>query len=522
MIRPRIAAFLGALALFAPFAQAGEIEIGDHPWRIDVTSTTNGGWRSGTDDYGEIFERLNVATGTGAFQLAFRVDTATFISAPSPPIEDRYTLEKISLSYSGRSLEVTAGDAYLSFGRGLALSLRKLDELGVDTTLRGVKVLLHEGDLGGTLAFGFANLSNLDEASGKSIDDPLDLVGGAEAQVTIADRITVGAHGTIVAFHDAVGLVPNETYRDRYIQLGPKIDAPRLTDDFGLYLEGIAQLRDTDPKPSAPSGFGLYGTATAYLGALTILFEGKAYGELVPVRPNLGVPEFGAISYNNPPTVERIQQILENPQREIAGGRARFDYSFSPELLAYVSYALFRDWQGYDDPVDLGQRRPGTVHDPYAGIELRWNDARSWAIFSGGWRAVRIDRLGEIVRGDLHFDLDVSQALGESFSLTLHAIHQERKKHESPILDQEFREGTILAGFRLRPWLAVTGGFDYTTEPTQPKSGYPNGTVQWDITPSSSVRLFAGSARGGLKCVSGVCRTFPPFEGVKATVTIRL
>jgi len=27
--------------------------------------------------------------------------------------------------------------------------------------------------------------------------------------------------------------------------------------------------------------------------------------------------------------------------------------------------------------------------------------------------------------------------------------------------------------------------------------------------------------RGGLKCVSGVCRVLPPFEGVKLSATLR-
>jgi hypothetical protein len=39
--------------------------------------------------------------------------------------------------------------------------------------------------------------------------------------------------------------------------------------------------------------------------------------------------------------------------------------------------------------------------------------------------------------------------------------------------------------------------------------------------PSSNLRLFVGEARGGLKCVSGVCRLFPPFQGVKLTATVR-
>lgn len=523
MSPPRVAARFGALLslLAALPAVAVELTFGEQPVQVDVTSTTNAGWHTGAGGYGELLERLNVAGRTGAWQLGLRLDTATFVSPPSPAIQDRYTLEKASVSWTGRSLEVTLGDAYVSFGRGLALSLRKVDELGADTTLRGLKVLLHEGALGGTLALGTANINNVDEATGKSRDDPYDLVGGLKAQVTLGDLVTVGAHGTGIAFHDAVGLVPGDPYRDRSFQYGATLDAPRLAPWLGLYLEGIGQTRDTGSAPNAGTGFGLYGTATAYLGQATLLLEGKAYGGIKPIQPNLALPELASVAYNNPPTAERVLQVIENPQSHIAGGRMRFDWSFSPALLAYVNYGLFRDWQGYDDPASVGDIRPGTIHDPYAGLEARWNEARSWAIVAMGLRAVVLDGSGEAVRRDAHVEVDVSQALGERWSLTLHSAHRERGQHESPILDQHFREGTVLAGVRYRPWVAVTGGYEYTTEPIQPKRHYVSGNVEWYVTPSSSVRLFVGSARGGLKCVSGVCRTFPPFEGVKLTTTLR-
>jgi hypothetical protein len=236
---------------------------------VDVTSTTNAGWHTNDNGYGELLERLNATARTGAWQLGARLDTATFVSAPSPAVQNRYTLEKASVGWVGRSLEVTFGDAYVSFGRGLALSLRKVDELGVDTTLRGLKLLVHEGALGGTLALGFANINNVDEATGKSIDDPYDLVGGVQAQVTLADSVTVGAHGTGIAFHDAVGLVPGDPYRDRYLQFGVTLDAPRLGPWFGVYLEGIGQGRDTGSAPKGGAGFGVYGAATAYWGQAT-------------------------------------------------------------------------------------------------------------------------------------------------------------------------------------------------------------------------------------------------------------
>jgi hypothetical protein len=500
------------------------------PVPVDITATTTAGVHTDADTYGELFGRLNAATRMDAWQLALRLDTATFVSPPASAIADRYTLEKASLGWSWRSLpssapasvEATVGDAYVSFGRGLALSLRKVDELGIDTTLRGANLSVHAGDLAATLAIGYANINNVDEATGTSTDDPYDLIAGLQAQVRLADRVNLGAYGAAVAFRDALGLLPGDRYADRSLQLGATIDAPRLTDHVGVYLEAMSQLVDTAPAPDDPVAFGLYGTATAYLGQATLLFEGKAYGALTPLRPSLDAPAFDTVAYSSPPTVERVLQVIENPQRDIAGGRLRADWSFSPALLAYVNYGLFRDWQGYADPATL-DIRPGTIHDPYAGVEARWDDARSWAIASAGWRVVTLagDGSGAVVRGDAHAEIDVSQALDDRWSLTLHAVHQERKKHDSPILDHEFREGTIDAGFRLRPWISVSGGLDYTTEPTQPRRDYLHANLAWDITPSSSLRLFVGSARGGLKCVSGVCRIYPPFEGIKLTATLR-
>lgn len=496
---------------------------------IDITATMTAGLRTGDDDYGELFGRLNASTGRGPWQLALRLDTATFVSPASPSQEGRYTLEKVSLGWTGgwpgggagRSLEATAGDAYVSFGRGLALSLRKLDELGIDTTLRGVKLTLHQGNAQSTLALGYANINNVDEATGVSVDDPYDLVGGLQAQLRLADRVNLGGYGTAIAFHDSLGLLPGDAYADRSFQLGVTVDAPRLSERFGFYLEGMGQALRTEAGADEGMGFGLYGTATGYFGRATLLFEGKAYGALTSLSPDTGVPAFDTVAYNSPPTVERVLQVLENPQRDIAGGRLRFDWSFSPALRAYASYGLFRDWQGYADP-DTLDIRPGTIHDPYVGVEARWDDARSWAIASGGWRVVVLDEPGAVVRGDGHAELDLAQALDQRWSLTLHVLHQERKKHESPLLDHAFREGTIALGFRMRPWITVAGGYDYTTEPTQPERDYFHGNLTWDLTPSSSVRLFVGSARGGLKCVSGVCRVFPPFEGVKLIATLRL
>jgi hypothetical protein len=64
---------------------------------------------------------------------------------------------------------------------------------------------------------------------------------------------------------------------------------------------------------------------------------------------------------------------------------------------------------------------------------------------------------------------------------------------------------------------------------------YVNGGVQWrsgsagEERPSTkyvaklfdAVGLFVGQRRGATRCVSGVCRQFPPFEGARLEITSR-
>ena len=65
-------------------------------------------------------------------------------------------------------LDVTAGDSYVQFGRGLVLSMRKVDELGVDTTLFGAKASYEKDPFGVTVIAGLANPARVDEPTGRA------------------------------------------------------------------------------------------------------------------------------------------------------------------------------------------------------------------------------------------------------------------------------------------------------------------------------------------------------------------
>jgi uncharacterized protein DUF6029 len=531
--------FVAALAL-PGVARAFEV---GQAGRVDVTSTTQAGWHTDNgdgdgcnDDYGDLFERLNLVGSHGPFSLALRLDGSLFYSTPTPTagppaclaadLRDRYGRrilpEKISAGYNDGTTEVTLGDSYVQFGRGLALSLRKVDELGVDTTLQGGKAILRLGRVETTLVAGGTNIQNIDEATGRHADDPQDFVGGAHADVDVGRSVRLGAHGVVFAFADPVVADGSGGYQDRWIHWGPTFDAPRLFRNVGVYLELLEQRSTVAKTPVPPdtertarqTAHAGYGTVTVSAGPATIIVEGKAYGSLQVVQPLWDVDhkkEFGPVQYTTPPTAERVLQQV-NAQRDIWGGRTEMDWSFATWLSAFVNYGLFRD----TSQVDTGGEAH-IVHDPYAGVDVRWNDARSRVAANGGRR---VGLVSDAVRTDTHADVDATQYVNRW--LTVEARVQDLEVLEDqPGGDLSWREGTLQAGVKLRSTVGAAAIVDYTTNPTAGgKEWYPGGELDWTLG-SSMIRLFAGGQRGGLKCVSGVCRVFPPFQGVKLIATLR-
>lgn len=192
-MRPAIAplAVLATLTL-AGQARAIEVEsVAGEPMSIDITNTSILNYhfdnrnddlgKVGTlvdDDYGEWLDRLNVQVGWWRLRLGLRLDVAAFMGATSP--EDALPLArekllppnadgseetdkantirrelntrfldtiypaKLWIDYTQPGLQVTLGDFYAQLGRGLVFSVRKVDELALDTTARGAKVVFSQ------------------------------------------------------------------------------------------------------------------------------------------------------------------------------------------------------------------------------------------------------------------------------------------------------------------------------------------------------------------------------------------
>jgi hypothetical protein len=161
---------LGAASVVCPrAAHAVDLpKVGDAAPVLDLTETsivaqhfharTTEGEDPTEHGYGTWLNRLNVALHWKRLTLGTRLDSSLYWLRPEdasdldPAQRDNIVRDgasryrdgiypaKLFLKYQSPTLEVTAGDSYVQFGRGLVLSMRKIDELGVDNTVRGGKV----------------------------------------------------------------------------------------------------------------------------------------------------------------------------------------------------------------------------------------------------------------------------------------------------------------------------------------------------------------------------------------------
>ena len=170
---------------------------------IDATTQTLTPSQYVDDKYGEWLNRLHVRLFYWRFSFGLRLDSAVYIAPlsregaqqlivdklghPDLDLENRFGRElhsrfgsviypaKLWLGYAQPGMEATLGDFYAQLGRGLVLSVRKIDELGVDTTVRGGKLVVDKqlGDykLNATLLGGQLNPVRVDSPTGRILTE---------------------------------------------------------------------------------------------------------------------------------------------------------------------------------------------------------------------------------------------------------------------------------------------------------------------------------------------------------------
>jgi len=231
--------------------------------------------------------------------------------------------------------------------------------------------------------------------------------------------------------------------------------------------------------------------------------------------------------YNQPPTLERIdQEVLNN--RDVLGGRARIDYTLFDGDVTIYGNGLLRK-------TDPGVTAEVTQIHAYGGVDLYYDEGSSRLAASGGWRDEQNTPPGgeaRDVKSMVHAEADWQHAF-ERWSLNISTLNELRTL-ASPTGTDEYTRGSTLVGVEFGQnagWirsfadqLALTFefGYDDQDESADARTLYYAGILDWTLDSRFRLRAQAGTQRGGLKCVGGVCRIYPEFAGARLDLVTTL
>ena len=456
---------------------------------------------SGIDEpgYSKIINQLDVRLNSGRFLAGARLDTNVAFS----PLKARFDLAKRYIQYASAHLEARAGDFYTSLGRGLVFSLTKVfEEEGVDyvidTTVDGGRVAVSTGPLSGEVFGGWIerpdNRRIRDEIAGGSI-------GWKPAGL-----------GTIRVQAIRAGLEPGSAFGNRRVDSGSvSVDLPDLGGVATVYGEFSLMRRQTYEAEGAVNGHGLYLGSKVHAGRFSLLLEMKDYRRL-------------NFEYSRPPLLESEELEIVADQfdldaTDITGYAARLDYYIpSSKTLLYVK-GLTID----DDPQDhpfygAYDRRIGHV---LAGIEKTFAGG---GYLNGllGWRSEDDTSVAFLATNGrtFHDQINLSWPVGGGFSLEADWKH---KTFDGP--DYDYSEIRSALSLHRSPRWVLTGLYERSTEPPVVfATGHRDfwaGQLEVRLRGGHALRLFVGSTKGSMKCAGGVCRLFPPFEGVRLEAFLR-
>lgn len=421
------------------------------------------------------------------------------------------TLEKISLSSIQRSFDLTAGDFYIRIGRGIALDLTKVDELARDMTLRGARVQVRVGPVEVMGFGGWVNPLDVDDAIEEPRRLPSDIVAGGELKARVARVAILSLHyvGSRLEDRDGGDGTANHV-------LGVTTNLPNLAGKVGVYGEFNYLSRVQNGQIS--KGMAAYVSSTGNFGPLALLAEFKFYRRFL-LRNDFGRQpgmssryEAAPFIYNRPPTLSHTSQEIIN-NSHIYGPRLRLDLRLNKVEL-HASYGYFSRTE---------EAIP--IHDAFGGIYIsqkRWK-----AELSGGYRA---DTRTDPTSGQKLVDYSKIYVAGK-VNVQVYRGHSMELQGEFRKLEKTGHGWTdIFLNVSYRPSPYFAGGVTYEhssefsaddTDQIRGRTDFGGVTATINFTGTSYFRFMGGSTRGGLRCVDGFCREFPPFIGAKGELVLQ-
>ncbi len=456
---------------------------------------------AGNDDFLSAAQRVDAGFAADTVRGGARADGDLFLGAHDPAYVSALQLERLTLAWDLGDLTLTAGDFSALLGSGLALAVRAADDVGVDAAVRGARIDVAGDRLGATALVGMVNAANVDAVSLRHVDDPGDVVGGAEV------RAAANAHADVRLVSSVV--VPSERTLPEVLDATGTVGAGVAVHD----LAGVGRA-DLEVNVQQRSLAGVVQHGAAALGALElalgdagVLLEALYLGAF-EVKGSRNSATGLRFAYSQPPTLDLL--ATEQPSdRDVIATRVTTDAPVGDDVRWRVEGAL-------------------RVADPAAAVAVvQAHLAVGLELARGGNRfatrvGARTERLGIDKLADLrdlaHVESDVLIDLGRGFALHTTTAGEVWRTTERP-----YARGTTTVAVDVlgRGSVGVQTGVDTQDPSPDVRHVFLAALATLRLRDDVHVRVSAGSQRGGVACMGGVCRRIPSFAGTSAELTMR-
>jgi hypothetical protein len=509
-----------------------------------------------------------------------RVDTHNVFNAKTQPLCDPnanstcsfgsdYRIERTQLRFGNKHFEVTAGDFNVNFGRGMALSIRKIADIGFDATIKGGRVDVMSKYIDVTGIAGVANRQQSDFATRRLFHDPgyphalcdqtpglkrnhwgnplwtmcSDIVAGGRFDAKLPGKVRLGGHYVFWWFGERLA----DQHEGMHL-VGGDITRSRIAKHWDLFAGVTVLMRNPHHKTNYPTlvenGVAAYLSNSLTFGDTFLLIEGKYYDNYTIAKNNAAT----TIQYAEAPTLELPGQIIPAASNT-AGGRILLEHTLRKSRVT-----LFANYLGYafalTNDEDMFDPNVGEMnHHGYVGMRWRDTDRGSEIQALGGYRWEGFQRAPDedtkpYTRKLPHAEIYINQVVGKtrglSHSLSLRGEWRYERIQKGNVPSKYFHRGNIILGYGLTPFFTLAfiggyssefpplaGGVQLHDQPCDDESDcsrkphlWPGGELRFNFLESSFVRVFVGRQVGGLLCVNGSCRNLPDFEGARVDLIL--
>jgi peroxiredoxin len=445
----------------------------------------------------QILNQFDLSLVKGDFLLGMRFDWNLDFS----PADRKFRLAKRFFRMEKEKIYLNLGDFYHSIGRGLTLSLLKtFEEEGleylIDTTIDGGRVVWSTGSFTADLLGGW-----IDRGKSRIKDNIFAAtLGWKHRNFSTLQLSLVGS-----------SLEKDSLWRNKDVLMQSlSLDIPNISDKAKLFGEFTLIQKDRYETEERIHGHGLYLESGLFLGKFSILAEFKDYKNM-------------NFEYNRPPLLEseELEILADQFNTDVidsTGISARVDYSFSPSSTSLYG-KFFYSIDNPDNYSIYGAYEKEIMHF-YSGIETKFKSTGYLSALAGYRQEDSSDVFFLTFGKTFHYQFNISYPVTSKLSLE---FDWKSKDFDGEYTNYFERRSFLSAHYASR--MIFTLLFEQTNNPevlfiTDKKDWWAI-QAEWRFAKGNSIRIFYGSTKGGIKCSGGLCRLFPPFEGLRLEIIWR-